>query len=312
MMGKIVKQLSKSRKMQAMFVVASVALAAGMRPAHSAKLLWSGDFETGDFAQYKSHLYGEGTYSTKKIVTAPVRGGKYATELTILGNQHTTKERAELMSKVCSDGSNDCSGKIIRFYWDGPEYWLGFSYFFKDWNGDAWTFFQIHANNEPKGECDWAGNAFAIWGTGEKANNDVDDKHQVRVIEQGGDAGTNANSNNRSVYTEQIQNGVWNDYVVHFKLSAQGNGFFEVWKDGEKIYAKTGLTNVNYNDNCGVPIPENERYHNGVHIGIYADNDPQFRQIYYDEVRVAEGPDGYSLVAPGGGIAPPNPPVSLK
>lgn len=37
---------------------------------------------------------------------------------------------------------------------------------------------------------------------------------------------------------------------------------------------------------------------------IYAPAVPGFRRIYYDEVKVAEGSDGYDLVAPDGAAAP--------
>lgn len=93
---------------------------------HAAELIWTGDFETGNFSQYKNHLYGLGVRSKKKIVTSPIRAGKYATELTILDvDSDSSTERAELISKL------DKGGKIV-FRWDGPEYWIGFSFLFKE------------------------------------------------------------------------------------------------------------------------------------------------------------------------------------
>ena len=63
--------------------------------------------------------------------------------------------------------------------------------------------------------------------------------------------------------------------------------------------AKTNLTNVNHRDSCGNEIPSEKREHNGVHVGVYAPGTPGYRRIFYDEVRVAVGSDGYDLVAPG-------------
>src|SRR5690606_15586986 len=116
--------------------LASIAFAVGAlgigTSVHSAELMWTGDFETGDFSQYKDHLYGEGKHSTKKIVKSPVRAGKYATELTILDTERGGSTRSELISRH--------NGSKIHFDWDGPEYWVGFSFMFTEWESSAYTF----------------------------------------------------------------------------------------------------------------------------------------------------------------------------
>jgi len=274
--------------------------------AYSAELIWVGDFETGDFSQYRDKLYGGSDYATKKLVTSPVRAGKYATELTILDAERDGNPRAELLSAL-ADGSGS-----IHFLWDGPEYWIGFSFLFKEWESSAYTFFQLHAPNEPKGDpCDFAGNTFSVWGSGADSNGGVSDKIVVRIIEDGGvSRGKGAGSNNKVVHSYPFPIDEWQDYVVNFKLSTRGEGFYKIWKNGKAIYAKTGLTNVNHRDSCGNPIPEGERRHNGAHIGVYAPKTKGYRRIFYDEVKVAVGSDGYSLVAPGQGTAPEQePPV---
>jgi len=276
--------------------------------ALAAELVWVGDFEAGDFSQVSWNLKGEGFRSSKRIVTSPVRSGKYAAELVILavGNPGGIN-RAELVTHLPG---------YKRFEWDGPEYWIGFSFLFKEWNASAYTFFQIHAPNEPSGECDWAGNTFSIWADGEKNNDGIADKLGVRVIENGGVSEANgAASNNTRVHSYPIPLNSWQDYVVNFRLSTRGVGFYQIWKNGEKIYSKTGLTNVNYLDSCGQPIPVT--YHNGLWFGVYSDGSADYRRIFYDEVRIAEGADGYDLVAPGGdsnsppdsSVPKPNPPT---
>src|SRR5690606_24279070 len=162
--------------------------------ANSAELIWTGDFETGDFSQYNSKLSREGKRTTRKIVSSPVRGGSYATELVVLGkSDNGSSERAELLTRLKGDG-----GKI-RFKWDGPEYWIGISLLFKEWDANAYTFFQIHAPNETKGDpCDMAGNAFSVWGDGADENGGVSKDVVVRVIEDGGKSrGKGAASNNK-------------------------------------------------------------------------------------------------------------------
>ncbi len=297
--------LFRAAKLAALTTAVSLSFAAWTTPAAAANLEWVGDFETSDFSQYRFKLYGEGEYTTKRIVHAPVRAGNSAGKLTVLGNQNVVngKERAELVS----------SPKQL-FYWDGPEYWLGFSLMPDNWEAQAHTFVQIHAPNEGRDNpCDYAGNTFTILPDGGADNIETD--IAISVIERGGKTpGKGAFSNNVKVWREPLKSNVWHDFVAHFRLSTKGEGFYEVWKDGKLIYSKSGLTNVNHIDSCGNPIPKDKRMHNGVHIGIYSNNLPQFRSVYYDEVRVATGKDGYDLVAPGGTklITMPSAPYNLK
>lgn len=290
----------------------------------SANLIWTGDFETGDFSQYKNHMYGEGEYTTKKLITSPTRDGRYAAEFTILGNQYPNKERVEMIAR---------DGSVVKYKWEtktqtGPEYWVGFSFMIpKEGLGDAWTYFQIHGpgrnQNVRYPDCFSGSGNILIWG--DKEIGGVDQELSLIVTEQGGQVRTGANGNGIRVWSEKLQTDVWHDFVIHFKLSMLGNGFFEVWKNGQKIYEKFNLTNVDVRDSCGYPqdevIPSDQLHHHGPYVGIYAKNQPQFRQIYYDEVRVAQGSgaDGYDLVAPRGSgasqnvvVSPPPAPTNLQ
>jgi hypothetical protein len=276
------------------WVVAMVGLASATF-AGTAELIWTGDFETGDLSQYKAHFYEEGIRATRKLVRSPVRAGDYAVELTILDvESNRSRSRAELISQM-----PDRKGRL-RFAWDGPEYWIGFSFLFKEATASTSTYFQVHAPNEPKGDpCDFSGNTFTVGGEGARSNDGLTRHIIVRVIEDGGiSSGKGSGSNNRIVHKYPFPLDEWQDYVVNFRLSTRGEGFYRVWKNGRAIYGRFGLTNVNYRDSCGNLIPENQRKHNGVHIGIYGSGVRGFRRIYYDEVRVARGSNGYDLVSP--------------
>jgi hypothetical protein len=269
---------------------------AGPKSSDAASLIWTGDFETGDFSQYKKKLSGEGRLTKKSLVTTHVRSGKYASELSILDvSSNGNTERAELLTQRAGGGGR------VNFKWDGPEYWVGFSFLFREPVASTSTFFQIHAPNEPKNSsCDFAGNTFTVGGEGAKSNGGLTKNVIVRVIENGGrSSGKGSGSNNKVVYTYPFPLNKWQDYVVNFKLSTRGRGFYKVWKNGELVYSKSGLTNVNHRDSCGKEVPTSHRSHNGAHIGIYGPGVRGFRRIYYDEVRVAEGTDAYNLVAPG-------------
>ncbi len=251
------------------------------------KLIWSGDFETGDLSQYVTKLYQWGHVEPTNAVT---RSGKYAALMWTEAQPTSgnTPYRAELRSEPRG-----------KFGWDdGIEYWIGFSFRLDKWDPKvpANTFFQIHAPNEASGSnCDFDGNAITVRPSSGNLT--------LTVIENGGQStGKGAGSNTTKVWSEPLKSDVWHDWVVHFTLSTKNAGFFDVWKDGQPIYSKTGLTNVNWKDSCGNPIPAQKQSHNGPHVGIYAPNSKNYpatlRRMYYDEVRMATGTNAYDLVAP--------------
>ncbi len=306
---------------RAILPVVTVAILGSLSAAaHAAQEVWVGDFETGDSSQYRDQLYDPGTYSRKTIVTSPTRGGKYAVLLEVLGKGRDNKERAELVT------TGSATGGVQKFVWNGPEYWIGFSFRLKDWNARAWTFLQIHgpdAGNYSSG-CRLSGNTLTIHPSGADSNGGVDNRIAVDVIEDGTRARehSGAFTGNKTVWSEPLVTDVWHDFVVRMKLSTEGKGFYEVWKDGVKVYSKFNLTNVNVNTACGVLqtdyLPASKQHHYGVKIGVYSGNEPVARRIYFDEVRIAEGAAGYAMVAPPGSpvgsvaaTAPP-PPRNLK
>ena len=295
------KGFPRFRKFALLFSAVCVASTFLVKPAYSATLIWVGDFETGDLSQYSEKIPDD-KVGYVKVVTSPVRDGKYAAEMTVFDSNLVSSSRAELVSKNRGSGN-------IKFLWDGPEYWIGVSMYFKEWAAQGHTFFQVHAPNEgPGSSCDYAGNAFTIRPTGSNIN--LEDTLSVAVLDNpsGRSEAKGASSNNKVVDSMPIPIGKWIDFVAHFRLSTKGEGFFEVWKDGKMVYSEYNMTNVNWIDSCGNPIPPEQQMHNGLHVGIYASKTKQYRRIFVDELRVAEGAgsNGYDLVAPkGNGAASP-------
>lgn len=225
----------------------------------------------------------------------------------------------QLTPEQCSDDQYRAelvpSGGVNQIPWDdGVDYWTGASFNPQDFKGDASTLFQIHAPNEENGsECDYAGNSFTI--EPELINDQM--HYVVRVIENGGQSsGTGAGSNTTQVWSTPMVEGEWADFVVNFTLSTENKGYFQVWYNGQLVYQKSGLTNVNHIDSCGKPVPDSLRASNGPHIGIYgppcggapwqqeAAGPNHYRSILIDELRVATGPDGYAAVDPSNGSNP--------
>jgi hypothetical protein len=208
--------------------------------------------------------------------------------------------RSEVSVKTGNKSNQD-------YAWDDPDMnWVGLSIYPRKFDNPAYTFFQIHAPNE-KGNCDYAGNAVTIKpmkidGKMHYALNVILDGSKVK--ERNG-----AFSGSTRVWHEPMNMKGFTDFVVAFTLSTKKQGKVKLWRNGQLVYSASGLTNVNYIDSCGKPIPSEYRAHNGPHVGIYGPpakggekeqktyGDP-YREIFVDQLRTATGPDGYGLVDP--------------
>lgn len=288
-------------------------------PAGAAALAWVGDFSTGDLSQFKTH-YEAGGYC--EVVTSPVRDGRYAARsVTPTPSVGVNTRRAELITKLGKDSVFPNAGGKMTFAWDGPEYWLGFSVYFKQWAAGANTFVQLHSPNPPanwyepppdcvecRGDCGFDGNAFSLTPTGDgglDANGKkIEDQLTATVVDNptGRSSNRGAGSNTKPVWAQPFSPnniGVWIDFVFRFHLSKKGEGYYQLWRNGVLVAEEYDMYNVNWIDSCGNLIPDDQLKHNGVKIGVYAGGD-QFREMFFDEVRLAVGPNGYDVVAPGG------------
>lgn len=252
-----------------------------------------------DGSGFKDHIYEAGKNT---IVSTDSRDAGGKSMLFEVAVPPLTPEQCDLKRYRA-----EIDAKAPKIVWDdGKSYWNGVSFNPQDFSGSAYTLFQIHAPNEVAGSaCDYAGNALSVIPT--EKNGKM--YYAVRVIEKGGrSTGTGANSNTTEVWSTPMVEGQWADFVFNYTLSTKGQGYYQVWYNGQLVYQKSGLTNVNHIDSCGNPVPADKRESNGPHIGIYgppcaggaADPDP-YRSLLADELRVATGPDGYDLVDPSKG-----------
>lgn len=118
----------------------------------------------------------------------------------------------------------------------------------------------------------------------------------LKVLEKGGQSsGKGAGSNTTEVWWEPMQLGRWTDFVINFSLSSNKQGFVNVWRNGQLIYSKSGLTNVNTHDSCGKPIPADQHSSLGPSVGIYGPGcgagtlSSHYREVLFDELRTACG-----------------------
>jgi hypothetical protein len=153
-----------------------------MMPAvGNSDIIWSGDFETGDFTQWPNGgsidapnyggipRYGrpkpEGDGSLLELVTSPVRQGRYAAKFTVKNSRNGTDSFSDPSdcdgnsSKVCSRRRTELwMHKGIPLHYDGMPYlgesWVSISHYVpSDWSSAGGGFgpllFQVKPYNEP-------------------------------------------------------------------------------------------------------------------------------------------------------------------
>jgi hypothetical protein len=97
----------------------------------------------------------------------------------------------------------------------------------------------------------------------------------------------------------RYETGRWTDWVVHVKWASDASGLLQIWKNGQLVPGfanKAGKTTYDV-------VPGNQYTY--MKIGLYkwdwAQNKPSdttSRLMFHDEVRIADGTNAYSVVAP--------------
>ena len=200
-----------------------------------------------------------------RVVTSPVRQGRYAYRFEVHQgdsppNSNSSNDRAELGQ------GNPGNGPRIN---EGSEQWYGMSYYFdQSFPKATWQTvaqWKQMGSNPPPAEI--------------SVNNDV------IALEMGGTHG-----DREKLYRAPLTRGVWNDFVMHVKWSADPNvGFVEFWHNGRQVVRKTSIQNM-YRDESGKVIQNHSR------IGYYRDQSiTQSGVLYIDAYRVGTS---YAAVAP--------------
>jgi hypothetical protein len=86
-----------------------------------------------------------------------------------------------------------------------------------------------------------------------------------------------------------VERGVWADWVMHIRWSTGSTGRFRAWMSGVLVYDEAG-PNMNAGTTAGGHHQKLGMY------GSFTGGLVSERILYYDEVRVARGPEGYALV----------------
>lgn len=236
-----------------------------------------GDFESGTLDGWQF----SGSHNVE-VATSPVRSGKYAAHMHLDASSET----------LYRDELTTGDGNILY----DKEYWIGFSFNVVTWDEPhpTWSsLFQLHAvpGNE-NWDCVASRNPVSI---------SLDDgKLGLNVITEKKTVAASGGALAKSVWTTPLEMNEWQDFVVHLIPSLSDDGLIEVFHDGVSIYEQHGPS-VDELDSCGVP--SDPRVY--LKIGIYKDKtNTETQDLYYDDVRIFQGADGYDLVAPPVGPEP--------
>ena len=97
------------------------------------------------------------------------------------------------------------------------------------------------------------------------------------------------------VATAQVKKGRWMDFVIYRERSWDNDGVTKVWIDGELVADVVGPNAIDY-------VAQGSAGTVRLATGIYWTTQQRNAEytLFFDAVRVAEGPDGYDSVVPNG------------
>ncbi|MFL5357432.1 polysaccharide lyase [Archangium sp.] len=182
----------------------------------SASVLWKGDFETGNASQWNKE---ESVNSNRLLVEADrVREGSYALRVQVNQGDKPIQASGNRNELVYVDGT------LMDGRGEGAERYYSWSTLFDESypSENTWQVFsQWHhtgLNGSPPMEFYVIGEEMRMRVGGEQA---------------------------QDVWKAPLQRGVWNDFVVHVKWSADPNvGFVELYHNGQQVVAPTPLATL--------------------------------------------------------------------
>ncbi len=250
-------------------------------PVNAATIALSNDFESGGLGALKC------SGNCPKISTAQKKSGKYSADYTLTRNMKS-KYRTEVVLK---------NSNVSQFQF-GQEYWMGLDYRYEDWKKDKseeFAPFQVHVNP-------------SSWDESCKKRKSAGGKAPFFMTSKNGEVSFKT-FGSKTLWKGPIVEKKWLNIVVHFRLSSGSDGFIEAWKDGVKLGRVDG-SNSFKKDNCGFMKPSYLKV--GIYKWVWANGgtDSNRRQLFIDNLRIAEGSNGYSLV--NSGSAPISKPEASK
>lgn len=244
-------------------------------PSYAATLKVNNGFESASLDGFRC----SGNCPT--IATSRTKEGRYSGDFTLTRNMSTSYRTEVVLT--------DRKGHFDF----GEEYWIALDYQYEDWVTDSRSAeaapMQIHTT-----PSDWANCTVRSpsGSTSARATAPVimtSKNNEVEIVTFGG----------KSRWKGPIEMKRWLNIIFHLKVSTGSDGFIEAWKDGAKLFRVDGANSLRLDD-CGQPLRA-PYFKMGVYKWDWKEGRPATesirRQLVIDNLKIAEGPDGFSLVS---------------
>lgn len=235
-------------------------------PLQGATLVYSNDFESAKLNDFKC------SGNCPELSSHVNAVGQYAASF-MLKRTMPVPFRTEV---VLNDRKGD-----FQF---NQEYWIGFSYRREEWERDSTSESSLQMYPTP-GSWHAKCSVGSTWSTAPIFIVTYDDTEEIRSF-------------NRTLWKGPVSRQQWANIVLHFRLSPSLSGLVEAWKDGVKLGRLNGVNSF-ATDKCGNPM-KNPFLKLGVYKWPWKKGKPQTeatrRQLLIDDLKIAVGADGYSLV----------------
>ncbi len=191
-------------------------------PVFAATPTWIGDFESGDVNQWSDKVdVHPGTTDRLQIVSDVVAQGNYALKATVKhGDLNNAGNRAEVVLR----NPMFHQGDEVWFHW--------FTMFPEDYQSiDKWVLW-----------TQWHSSGFGFPITFNLHGEELDFRVMAHEYDARGDYDGGV------LWTAPLEKGKWMEFVLHVKFSDSGDGFVELWKDGEQVVPLTYHHTLDPND----------------------------------------------------------------
>lgn len=252
-------------------------------PTHAATMILDRGFETGNIDGFERHI-NEGKNNipsaTIDVVSAPVATGLRAAKHSLIrSNLSVDTFRAELIPLGA-----------LKYFEFNREYWFGLSFRYDDWQDDNnadFAPFQVH--RRPSSWAVNCGGNVPAWSNA-----------PFFMATQGGQMLFVTMGGVRS-WSAPIQKNKWINIVVHFDIGFDDNGYVELWVDGQHKFKRAGRLHQGPLDDCS-GLWRTTYLNIGIYKWDWKNGRPATqssrRVLYTDNIKIAQGANGYSLVSP--------------
>ena len=250
-------------------------------------LIFLGDFESGNLDNFS--MAGN---HRNRIVTTPVRAGKYALRSMVDRYDDDVNFRCEIVAKQQNTRQNYMYQDIGKEYWYGLSTYLPKNFTIDNQPEIIFQFHSVPDVGEP-------------WLSPNVGMEILDNHYELGILWDSHYISSKDKSKLDGQLNYPFGNvtadmGKWTDWVVNVKwdYSKDGDGFLKIWKDGVLILDRKGPNC--FNDAVGPFLRFGIYKWPWKHTELDRPSNTTNRVMYHDEFKIGNSKASYQEVSPGG------------